>query len=60
MMHRHRIELPQGICSDLTSHDLQTMVRVALDMAPLWENALGPEWQSRIRPDMLEELYRRI
>ena len=60
MMQRHGIQLPQGICADLTSHDLNTMVGVALNMTPLWENALGADWESKISPELLEAIYRRI
>lgn len=60
MMEKHRIRLPKGICADLTQHDLDTMVQVALAMEPLWENALGRNWRSKVQPEMLEAIYRRI
>jgi 3-deoxy-alpha-D-manno-octulosonate 8-oxidase len=60
MMEKHGIVLPSGVCADLTSHDLETMVQVALDMVPLWENALGADWRSQVDPELLAGIYRRI
>lgn len=60
MMDKHHIVLPEGICKELPEKDLQTMVRVAMGMKPLWENALGTDWESRIGPEMLEDFYRRL
>lgn len=60
MMDKHGIVLPRGVCADLTSDDLEAMVHVALDMVPLWENALGADWRSRVNPGLLEAIYRRI
>jgi len=60
MMEKQGVVLPRGICAGLTSHDLETMVQVSLDMVPLWENALGPDWRSQVNPELLEGIYRRI
>ncbi len=60
MLEKNGIELPEGVCSDLTDHDLETMVQVALGMAPLWENALGPDWESRVSPELIAGIYRKI
>ena len=50
MKKRHNIELPKGICRDLTDDDFDTMVSVALKMEPLWENALGKNWKRNHYP----------
>jgi len=60
MLARHRITLPRGLCAKLTAHQLDEMVRVALGLAPLWENALGPDWKQRMTPERCRELYRRM
>lgn len=60
MKHRHQIELPQGICKDLTEDDFDTMVCVAMKMEPLWENALGKNWKETITPEKLKSIYRKI
>jgi 3-deoxy-alpha-D-manno-octulosonate 8-oxidase len=33
------------------------MITVALGMVPLWENALGSEWEQIITPEKLRALY---
>lgn len=60
MRKRHGIELPQGICAHLTETDLDIMVSVALDLTPLWENALGMDWRDKIDPEKLKSIYRKI
>lgn len=60
MLEKNGIELPQGVCANLTDHDLETMVQVALGMAPLWENALGPDWESQVSPELIAGIYRKI
>ncbi len=57
MVSKHRIEIPHGICSNLTEDQLNTMITVALGMVPLWENALGSEWEQIITPEKLRALY---
>jgi 3-deoxy-alpha-D-manno-octulosonate 8-oxidase len=39
---------------------MDKMISVALGMAPLWENALGENWQSIISPEKLKAIYRKI
>ncbi|AYN67173.1 iron-containing alcohol dehydrogenase [Euzebyella marina] len=60
MQHKHDIGMPEGVCSQLSDSDFQTMIRVSLSMKPLWENALGPKWQEIITPAKLESIYRKI
>ena len=60
MLAKHKIILPKGVCSNLSSSEMDTMISVALGMAPLWENALGENWQSIISPEKLKAIYRKI
>tara|TARA_Y100000748_G_C15397676_1_gene450131 strand:- start:116 stop:298 length:183 start_codon:yes stop_codon:yes gene_type:complete len=60
MLERHNIVLPKGICSKLTDSEMNTMVTVALGMAPLWENALGEQWKTIITPEKLKAIYQKI
>jgi 3-deoxy-alpha-D-manno-octulosonate 8-oxidase len=60
MCGRHGIALPRGIASGLSDEEMDTMTRVALSLEPLWENALGPDWKSRITGDRIRELYLRM
>ncbi|WP_299439575.1 3-deoxy-manno-octulosonate cytidylyltransferase [uncultured Aquimarina sp.] len=56
----HNIELPTGVCADATEEQLGIMASVALSLAPLWENALGSDWQEQINADKLKEIYRTL
>lgn len=60
MMDRHTIELPRGICASLNNQDMETMIEVALAMTPLWENALGANWDSQIGPGEIRDIYQKI
>ncbi len=60
MQEKHKIELPMGICADLSQGELDTMISVALGMEPLWENALGKEWKKTITPSKLKSIYEKI
>jgi len=60
MKQKHQIELPKGVCKDLTEDDFDAMVCVAMKMEPLWENALGKNWKKTITPEKLKSIYRRI
>ncbi len=53
MIQKHNIVLPTGICANLSDSDFDTMINVALGMHPLWENALGKNWQDIISPAKL-------
>ncbi len=56
----HGIELPKGVCADVTEEQLDTMATVALGLVPLWENALGENWQEVINADVLKALYKQL
>jgi len=60
MMEIQSVELPGGVTRDLTDEQVDTMVRVALGMEPLWQNALGPDWKSQMSPGRVRELYSRM
>lgn len=60
MIEKHKIDLPKGICKQLTDSELDKMVSVALRMEPLWENALGENWKSIITRDKLKSIYKQI
>lgn len=60
MKEKQGIELPSGICANLTAHDYDTMISVAMSMCPLWENALGAHWRDIITPEKLQSIYEKI
>ncbi|MBX2828201.1 MAG: 3-deoxy-manno-octulosonate cytidylyltransferase [Flavobacteriaceae bacterium] len=57
MKEYHDIEIPQGICANLTDYQMDTMIDIALSLVPLWENALGEDWEQIMTRDKLKELY---
>ncbi|WP_297694204.1 iron-containing alcohol dehydrogenase family protein [uncultured Eudoraea sp.] len=60
MMEKHDIQLPKGICANLTDEQFNTMIKVSLGMVPLWENALGKNWAKYITPEKLRSIYEKI
>jgi 3-deoxy-alpha-D-manno-octulosonate 8-oxidase len=60
MVERHSIVLPKGLTRDLTGEQVDEMIRVALGLEPLWENALGSKWRQEATPERLRELYARM
>jgi 3-deoxy-alpha-D-manno-octulosonate 8-oxidase len=54
---KHQIELPQNLCADLSDEAMDTMIKVALNLEPLWENAVGKNWKKVITPQKLRDLY---
>jgi len=60
MVEKNKIEIPTGICANLTEEQFDTMINVSLGMKPLWENALGPNWESIMTREKLRDLYGRL
>jgi len=54
------ITLPEGVTANCTEEQFDTMVRVASGMTPLWENALGKDWQKIMTPEKMREIFKRI
>ena len=60
MVEKNKIELPQNICQDLSEEQFDIMINVSLGMKPLWENALGPDWEKMMNREKLRELYGKL
>ncbi len=60
MMSRHGIVLPRQITAGLGDEEMERMVTVALGLAPLWENCLGPEWQRLMTRERARGLLQRM
>lgn len=60
MVEKNNIEIPQGICKGLTDEQFETMMNVSLGMKPLWENALGKDWEKVMTREKLRALYERL
>jgi len=58
MKQRHDITLPQRICAELADREFDVMIDVALSLEPLWENAIGKNWKTKITRDKLKALYK--
>ena len=60
MKTKHQIKLPKNICSHLETHQFDIMIDAALNLEPLWENAIGKQWKKRITREKLLELYQKM
>ncbi len=60
MVEKNKVEIPQHITKGLTDEDFDKMIDVSLVMKPLWENALGKDWEKTITRDKLRALYEQL
>ncbi|UOB17018.1 iron-containing alcohol dehydrogenase family protein [Abyssalbus ytuae] len=60
MKEKHNIELPSGLCANLSDQDFDIMMDVALGLEPLWENALGDDWKNKISREKIRSLYEKM
>lgn len=60
MVEKNNIEIPQGICKGLSDEQFDTMMNVSLGMKPLWENALGKDWEKIMTREKLRAIYERL
>jgi len=60
MVEKNKIEIPAGICKGLSEEDFDKMIGVSMGMKPLWENALGKDWEKIMTREKLRELYGRL
>lgn len=60
MVKKDGYQIPQGICKNLTDEQFDTMINVSLGMKPLWENALGKDWEKIMTRQKLRALYEKL
>src|SRR5690606_3025497 len=60
MVKVNNITIPKNVCKDLSEEQMDKMIRISLGMQPLWENALGKDWQSVMTYERLKSLYQKI
>lgn len=60
MVDKNEIEIPTGICANLNDEQFETMMNVSIGMKPLWENALGKNWEQIITRKKLRKLYEKL
>ena len=60
MVEKNKIEIPTGICANLTEAQFDEMINISLSLKPLWENALGSNWESIMTREKLRALFNRL
>jgi 3-deoxy-alpha-D-manno-octulosonate 8-oxidase len=60
MVEKNNIDIPTGICANLTEAEFDSMIYVSLVMKPLWENALGNDWETIMTREKLRALYGKL
>ena len=60
MVEKNKIEIPVGICKGLSDDDFEKMINVSMGMKPLWENALGKDWEKIMTREKLRALYDKL
>ena len=60
MVEKNKVDIPQQITKGLTDDDFDKMINVSLGMKPLWENALGKDWEKIMTRDKLRALYEKL
>src|SRR5580700_10954555 len=60
MVKKNKIEIPLHITRGLTDEQFDTMIDVSLGMKPLWENALGSDWEKIMTREKLRILYEKL
>lgn len=60
MVEKNHVDIPQGITKGLTDEDFDKMINVSLGMKPLWENALGKDWEKIMTREKLRALYEKL
>jgi 3-deoxy-alpha-D-manno-octulosonate 8-oxidase len=60
MVEKNKIDIPQHVTKGLTDKQFDAMIDVSLVMKPLWENALGKDWEKIMTRDRLRALYEQL
>lgn len=60
MAEKSKVEIPQEICKGLSDEQFDLMINVSLGMKPLWENALGKDWEKIMTREKLRQLYGKL
>ena len=60
MVEKNKIDIPQNICKGLADEQFDKMINVSMGMKPLWENALGKDWEKKMNREKLRKLYEQL
>ncbi len=57
---KNGFEIPQNVTMNCTDDEFEKMVDISLVLVPLWENALGKDWNQKISREKLKDLLRKM
>ncbi len=60
MVEKNKVALPVGICRGLKEEQFDSMINISLGMTPLWENALGKNWEKIMTREKLRALFEKL
>lgn len=60
MVEKNKIDIPQNITRGLSDEQFDAMINVSLGMKPLWENALGKNWEKIMSREKLRALFEKL
>jgi 3-deoxy-alpha-D-manno-octulosonate 8-oxidase len=60
MVKKNNIDIPQNITASLSDEEFDKMINVSLGLKPLWENALGKDWEKIMTREKLKDLFKRL
>jgi len=60
MVEKNKIEIPTGVTKGLSDAEFDKMIDVSMGMKPLWENALGKDWEKQMNRDKLRKLFEKL
>lgn len=60
IVNRNGFEIPKEVTKGCTDQDFEKMIDISMMLVPLWENALGKDWQLIITRDKLRELFQKM
>ena len=60
MVAKNNIQIPRGICNGLSDDQFNKMIDISLSLKPLWENALGNDWEKIMTRGKLRDLYEKL
>jgi len=60
MVEKNKVDIPQKITKGLSDDQFDVMMNVSFGLKPLWENALGKDWEKIMTREKLRELFGKL
>jgi 3-deoxy-alpha-D-manno-octulosonate 8-oxidase len=57
MIRKNDIFIPKNLSKDWTEAQVEKMVDVSLALHHMWNHAVGPDWQGKVKREKLKEIY---